>query len=88
MKARVIRVVLLIGVLMWVTGCSDGNKAEENQSKGDEAASMNKIEGNWEGSIKVPKQPLPITISLKRKMNWLERLVYRFRRSRIIRFRW
>lgn len=33
MKARVIRVVLLIGVLMWVTGCSDGNKAEENQRR-------------------------------------------------------
>lgn len=61
MKKFLVRLVVVVSVILLVMGCSkEKEKSTETTSKG--VSSMEKLEGKWEGSIKVPNQPLGIMI--------------------------
>lgn len=52
---------MVLSISLLLLGCSKENKKEvETSEKG--GSSLGSIEGRWEGSIKIPNQPLPIII--------------------------
>ncbi|WP_404452127.1 alpha/beta hydrolase [Virgibacillus necropolis] len=65
MKAWIIKIGLLFGLVILVTGCSDDTGQKEQKGDGDEVT-MDTLAGTWNGSIQIPNQPLPIMISFEK----------------------
>ena len=65
MRSKYICILTFLTLVILLSGCSSKQGGENlAEDKGDlkEVASLEKIEGVWEGSINVPNQPLPISI--------------------------
>jgi pimeloyl-ACP methyl ester carboxylesterase len=61
MKKVFLSFCLLVGAFFLVAGCSK----KENDSKGDD--SLEVIEGEWNGVISIPNQPLPIIVTFTKE---------------------
>ncbi|GAA0610582.1 hypothetical protein GCM10009001_29840 [Virgibacillus siamensis] len=62
MKARIVMIAVLLSVvLLLVTGCGDDHREGQKDQRADTLADT--IKGTWQGSIKLPKQDLPIIVS-------------------------
>lgn len=62
MWSWIMKAGLLFGMVILLAGCNGDVKKKEG---GENDAAMNGIEGTWNGSIQIPNQPLPISISFE-----------------------
>ncbi|WP_083387770.1 MarR family transcriptional regulator [Planococcus antarcticus] len=63
MKKVVIFCTFLVFLVLFLQACSNDNSKVEEKKPLPKNEPLSKIEGNWEGAIQVPNQPLPIVVA-------------------------